>query len=98
MSHRYYWYEISSKMVKRYKKLEKKVKPEREWKKAIDEIFDEIRTQKDGEERIEVIEMVLINQTHTISGAAQKIPTSWWTAQRYCADFITRVGMRYGYR
>ena len=49
-----------------------------------------------GGERLEVIRLVFWERTHTIEGAAIRVPISRATAWRYHGDFIRLVAKYYG--
>ena len=50
----------------------------------------------DGAERLRLVDMVFFRQTHTLDGAAQEIPCSPRTAQRWHQDFIRQVAKEFG--
>lgn len=64
--------------------------------KAVEAAIEQTRGQANGNERVEVIEMVLLNGTHTLPGAAQAVHYSERTARRWHTDFIKCVAENYG--
>ena len=52
--------------------------------------------QRNGEDRLKVIDMVLWKRSHTLEGAALMIPCSAITAKRYHVEFIYLVAKGYG--
>lgn len=53
-------------------------------------------TLPDGTDRLRLVDMVFFRQTHTLEGAAQEIPCSPRTAQRWHQDFIRQVAKEFG--
>ena len=65
-------------------------------KEAIDHALSATRNLADGENRVAVIEMVFFKQTHTLRGAAMRIPCDYETAKRWQQQFIRQVGEKRG--
>ncbi len=61
-------------------------------KQAVEAAIQKTRVMKTGEQRMKIIDMVLIRKTHTIQGAAMKAYCSERTALNYHREFITEVG------
>lgn len=84
------WWGYVKAMIRRYPE-----KTNRNERKAVERAVEQTRILKDGAERLLLIEMVFWSKTHTISGAAQKIPCSYETAQQWHADFIRLVAQNF---
>ena len=63
--------------------------------KAVEAAIEATRRRRDGEERMQVVTMVLFKGTHRISGAALMIPCSERTAERWHGDFIREVASHF---
>lgn len=63
---------------------------------AVDRAIRITERMKAGKERIEVVRLVLWEQTHTINGAAIQIHVSERTAWQYHREFIYLVAREYG--
>ncbi len=50
-----------------------------------------------GQDRLYVIKLVLWKRTHTLDGAAMRVPCSERTARKYHGEFIKLVAENYGY-
>jgi len=97
---RNFWYPYVVKMIKRYPK---KLQADGTMQAAIAEIairkaLSETLKMRDGEERVRVVEMVYIKQTHTMEAAASQIPVSERTAQRWSQVFIYLCAKHMGMR
>ena len=65
-------------------------------RQAVQQAVDETAQMENGEERLQVIDLVFFRQTHTLEGAAMMIPCSYMTARRWHNDFIKKVARNYG--
>ena len=65
-------------------------------RQAVQQAIDETAQMENGEERLQVIDLVFFRQTHTLEGAAMMIPCSYMTARRWHNDFIKKVARNYG--
>jgi hypothetical protein len=64
-------------------------------RRAVRLALEETGQLPSGPERLALVQMVLIQGTHTLAGAAMRIPCSERTAQRYHADFLRAVGRNF---
>ena len=64
---------------------------------AVQRAIDETKRMENGVERLQVIDMVLFRQTHTLEGAALMVPCHYKTAQKWHNDFIRLVASKYGF-
>jgi hypothetical protein len=64
-------------------------------RRAVRLAIQETERMQGGEDRLRLVRAVLLEGTHTLSGAALLIPCSERTAQRYHADFIRAVGRNF---
>lgn len=93
-----YWYGIASKMAKRYPEMnENKSFQEQLFKMAIDQTMQEIRSMRDGDERISAIEAVCIYQTDSVCSIAKKMHYGERTIQRWISAFINEIGNKAGF-
>lgn len=65
---------------------------------AYDAAVAETLSLRDGDRRMKLIHMVLIDRTYTICGAAQKLYISEIVGKRWHSDFIRRVGRQLGFK
>lgn len=88
---RYRWWGYVKAMLRAYPKnvTEKE-------KIAIEKAIEETMTLVDGADRMKVVELVFFKGTHKLAGAAMQVPCSIETAQKYHADFIRKVGKKFG--
>lgn len=63
---------------------------------AVHDALDDLSGRDDGADRLTVVRLVLINRTHTVSGAAMAVPCSERTAAQWHGDFIRCVARHYG--
>lgn len=63
--------------------------------RAVAEAIAETERMNSGGDRLSIARMVLLEGTHSLSGAALQIPVSERTAQRWHADFIRCVGSHF---
>jgi hypothetical protein len=78
----------SYKRMSRYKQLTNAQKMKME---AVDRAIEQTLKLPDGELRMKIVEMVLIDNTHTLNGAAQACYVSYHTAQRKLVAFVKLV-------
>jgi hypothetical protein len=67
--------------------------------RELDAVRDAIKTTEryvNGRDRLYVIDLVFWKRTHTLEGAAIRVPISRATAWRYHGDFIRLVAKYYG--
>jgi len=64
---------------------------------TVRKAVEQTKTMIDGKNRIQVINMTLWKQTHTVDGSAIALHLSERTAQRYRWQFVALVGMHYGF-
>jgi hypothetical protein len=64
-------------------------------RRAVRRALWETGQLRDGEARLRLVQMVLLEGTHTLSGAAVLLSCSDHTAQRYHADFLRAVGKNF---
>ena len=62
---------------------------------AVAAAIAETERMKNGADRMKIVTMVLLEDSHTLEGAAQTIPCSEHTAQRWHADFIRAVAKHF---
>ena len=63
---------------------------------AVRKAIETTERYKDGQARIELINLVLWRRSHTIAGAALRTPCSERLAQQWHRDFIRLVAKYYG--
>ena len=63
---------------------------------AVQKAIDETEQMEDGKERMQVIDLVYFQRTHKLAGAAQMIPCSYETAQKWHAQFVKAVARNFG--
>lgn len=62
---------------------------------AVKEALEETERMRNAADRLKVVNMVLIGDSHTLEGAALQIPCSTRTAQRWHRDFLRAVGRHF---
>ncbi len=87
---RYGWWSYAKHMIRRWPDRVN----ENEYA-AIAAAVAETERMSAGADRLAVVRMVLMEGTHTLAGAALRIPVSERTAQRYHAEFIRSVGRNF---
>ena len=80
---RLYWYGHVKKMCGRYADTESSNLQELMYESAITETIDEFMKQENGEIKLEVVKMVLLDRTETVIGAAHKVNYSADTKQTH---------------
>ena len=80
------WWGYVKGMVRRYP--ERTNANERE---AVVKALEQTKAMPDGEQRLAIIEMMYIAKTHTLAGAALRIPCSERTARRWHGQFLGAV-------
>lgn len=93
----YDWWIYVRRMVQKYqyrngKELYGNDKNEYE---AVEKAIEQTLHKKDGKSRIDVVNLVMWQQTHTIAGAAIQMACSDRTAQRWCTEFIETVAKNF---
>lgn len=83
---RYAWWSYVKSMVRRYPD-----KVTREEAAAVSEAIQKTECLADGADRMKVIQMALIKNTHTLQGAALSVPCDYETAKRWQQQFIKHV-------
>lgn len=63
--------------------------------KAVEAAIEATRRRKDGEARMQLVEMVLFRQSYKVPGAAMQIPCSERTALRWHGDFIREIAAHF---
>lgn len=101
--YRRYWYPGVMDAIRNYERLGNS-KREIELRKAISQAIDDtlaedkVNKNNDGEITMQIVYLTLIRHTHTIEGAAEKIPgLSPRKATRLRIKFIYRVAEKIGY-
>lgn len=64
-------------------------------KAAVDAAIELTKRMQDGQDRIDVIDMVMWSRTRTLAGAALAIPCGYETAKRYQQQFIKSVAQNF---
>jgi hypothetical protein len=82
---------------KKYCQSTEKSEQEQIFDVAIKKAKESTLKRKDGEERMRAVDMVLISQTHTYSGASFNLFVSDRTITRWINDFVYLVGKEAGY-
>lgn len=67
----------------------------KEWE-AVDAAIKSTRYAADGEEKLQMIDLVYWHKTHTLEGASQVLHRSWRTVAQWHGDFIREVAKNYG--
>ena len=60
-------------------------------REAVVKALEQTKAMPDGEQRLAIIEMMYIEKTHTLAGAALRIPCSERTARRWHGQFLWAV-------
>lgn len=63
--------------------------------RAVEAAIEATRRRKDGEARMQLVEMVLFRQSYKVPGAAMQIPCSERTALRWHGDFIREIAAHF---
>lgn len=93
---RFYWYDISKKMIMRYPDLDNN-DIELMFKIAIESNIEDLKAKSNAEDRIKAVKMVLIDHTHTTSGAALILHYSDRNVQYWINEFVNSVGKEAGF-
>lgn len=94
---RYDWWGYVKGMIRRFPKMDESATGnEMKEYTAVKEAAEETSRMEDGGDRITLIDLVFWKQTHTLPGAAMKIPCSERTGRRWHTDFIKLVAQKYG--
>jgi len=94
---KFYWYDITKKMIMRYPNLDGDIPLEAQFLKAIESTMEEVEEKVDSVERKKAFNMLLFKKTHTTSGAALKLHYSERTIQYWVNDFVNEVGRKAGF-
>lgn len=62
---------------------------------AVGKAIEQTSKKKDGKIRLNVIDLVMWQHTHTIAGAAVQVFCSERTAQNWCTEFIETVARNF---
>ena len=62
---------------------------------AVEAAIEATRRRKDGEARMQLVEMVLFRQSYKVPGAAMQFPCSERTALRWHGDFIREIAAHF---
>ena len=62
---------------------------------AVVAAIEATRRRKDGEARMQLVEMVLFRQSYKVPGAAMQIPCSERPALRWHGDFIREIAAHF---
>lgn len=89
-SPRYGWWGYAKHMIRRYPDGVNENE-----RAAVAAAIAETERMYAGGDRLKIAQMVLLDGSHTLAGAALQIPVSERTAQRYHADFIRCVGKHF---
>lgn len=80
-SPRHGWWGYVKNMIRRYPNEDND-----DERAAVDAAIEQTERMITGRDRMKVVEMVLIKQTHTLAGAALQVPCHYDTAQAYRAE------------
>lgn len=89
---KYDWWGYVKGMIRRYHE-QKVTKKEAE---AVKSAIEFTGQKEDGEDRLKVIDLIFWKKTHTLPGAAMRIPCSERTARRWHTEFIKEVAKNFG--
>ena len=64
-------------------------------RRAVEQAIAKTMEKVDGKERLKVIELTHFKNTHTLEGAAMKIPCSYETAKKWHGEFIWEVAKNF---
>jgi hypothetical protein len=84
---RYDWWGYAKSMIRRYP-----TRTNESETAAVNAAIEYTKRMDTGEDRMTLVDMVFFRKTHTLAGAAMRIPCSERTARRYHSDFIRLVG------
>lgn len=71
-------------------------KPYQQELESVESAVRHTKAFKDGQERMQLIDLIYWRQTHTLSGASLKCNVDYSTGKRWHNDFIRCVGAFYG--
>lgn len=80
------WWSYVKNMVRRYPD-----KDNDDERAAVAAAIAQTERMSNGSDQLKLVKMVLIAQTHTLSGAALQVPCCYETAKRWQQQFIKRV-------
>lgn len=96
---RYDWWGYIKAVIRRYPALKSQdvsgVALRERW--AVQAAVEATECLRDGAERLKLIDMVFWKRTHTLAGAALRVPCSERTARRWHTEFIKEVAKNYGF-
>lgn len=96
-SPRYDWWGYAKGMIRRYPASQAEATGNRARERdAVYAAIEQTKQRADGDEQLELIDLVFWRRTHTLAGAAMMIPCSERTARRWHTEFIRRVAKNYG--
>jgi len=64
-------------------------------RQAVERAIEETKKLSNAEDRLKVIDAVFWKRSHTLEGAAQLVPCSYRTAQRWHSDFVRAVARNF---
>lgn len=93
-----YWRWIPVKMIQAYPAIKKDNSIQAQiFVCAIEKAIKATEEMRDGEARLRAVEMVYIDKSHNIDGAAAELFVSRRTAQRWLSNFCMQVARNAGY-
>lgn len=95
--YKYYWYGIVVKMIQQYPLSDEKSMQAAQFRQAIANVMEDTKKLPNGEDRLKAVQLVYIQRTDTVEGAAQKLYTSTRTVQRWLSAFVYAVGRAVGF-
>lgn len=94
-----WWYQNVKDAIKNYKNLPEDDTMDGRWKKAINSTLTAYEEKQPyGKDTIQIIYMTLINNTHTLNGAAMVVHLEYRMAKRLLSNFVYDVGRAIGYK
>lgn len=64
-------------------------------RRAVEDAISQTLAMKNGEDRMKIVEMVLMKHSHSVAGAAMKTHYSEQTAKGYQGDFVRLVAKNF---
>ena len=95
---RYRWWGYIKSIIRDYPALEGKTLQGTRLKErmAVQRALEQTVQMDNGKERLRVVDLVFLKQTHTLEGAALMVPCSYMTAKRWVQQFIKAVARNFG--
>ncbi len=95
---KYFWNGYVQKCIRRYpNKLDDSTFQGRITKEAIAKAIDELTNEDGGNEKIALVNLVYIANTHTLGGASMVLGISERTATRWSQEFVYKVAKNMGF-